>query len=262
MIRSTRNPKVQVLKALQSRAKKRREAGVFVIEGVRLAEEALSAAWPVRAAFYTDELSPRGQALVEQLRAGGVPLDLVSTAVMAAASDTQSPQGLILELAEHELPLPQTLDFVLIADQLRDPGNLGTLLRSAAAAAVDAVLLTPGSADAFAPKVLRSGMGAHFKLPIHQITWQEVNTLCQHAGLHLYLAETAQGIPYHQADLTKPLAFILGGEAEGVGEEAGALAHDYIHIPMPGHIESLNAAIAGSLLLFEAVRQRRARSSR
>jgi TrmH family RNA methyltransferase len=259
MITSTRNPKVQHLRGLQRRAKNRRDAGSFVVEGVRLAEEAAAASWELRLGLYTDALSERGRALVEELASKGADMQLVSPEVMAAASDTQTPQGILLELAQRELPLPEHPTLLLIADQLRDPGNLGTLLRSAAAAGTDAALLTLGSADPWAPKVLRGGMGAHFRLPIRIMEWAEIRALCEKQGLRTFVAEAGRGAPYDETDLTLSLAFILGGEAEGPGPEAVKLADGALHIPMPGRLESLNAATAGSLLLFEAARQRRAK---
>ena len=257
MITSVRNPKVQEIRTLQNRAKERREAGAFVVEGVRLAEEALQSGWGIHQALYTKGLSERGLQLVETLIKRDIPGEEISESVMKAASDTKSPQGILLSVELRQLPLPDHLDLVLILDGLGDPGNLGTLLRSAAAAGVDAVLLGPGCADAFAPKVLRSGMGAHFHLPIRNLNWVEIAKVCQSRGLHLFLAEAGQGLVFDQADLTRPLAFIIGGEAHGVGQAAKDLHAVPIQIPMPGKMESLNAATAGSLLLFETLRQRR-----
>ena len=116
-----------------------------------------------------------------------------------------------------QLPLTNSLDFVLIPDQIRDPGNLGTLLRSAAATGVQAVLLPPETTDAFAPKVVRSGMGAHFRLPIHSMTWEEIKEKTN--GLQIYLADM-DGQSCWETDLRKSLALIVGGEAEGASEEA------------------------------------------
>ena len=261
MITSTRNPKIQEIRALQGRAKRRREAGAFVIEGVRLAEEALAVAWPVQLALYTADLNARGRALIEHLREVGAMVEETSPEVMAAASDTPAPQGILLQLAQGELPLPAELDLALVLDQIRDPGNLGTLLRSAAAAGAGAVLLGPGSVDAFAPKVLRAAMGAHFRLPIRELDWPAIGSLLKGAGLRVYLADMEAGQAYDQVDLSAQVAFLIGGEAEGPGRAARDLAYDGLYIPMSGETESLNAAIAGSLLLFEAARQRRAKGT-
>ena len=257
MITSARNPKVQRIRGLQRLAKRRAEAGAFVVEGVRLAEEALRSSWPLRLALYTAELADRHEGLVRALHARGVA-EQVSAAVMQAASDTQTPQGILLEVELRTLPLPKALTFVLILDGVADPGNLGTLLRSAAAADCDAVLLAPGCADPYSPKVVRSGMGAHFHQPLLTESWTEIGKLVRQHQLQVFLAEAWQGEPYDKQDLTRPLALILGGEARGAGDEAAKLAPKLLQVPMPGRVESLNVAAAGSILLFEVVRQKRA----
>jgi TrmH family RNA methyltransferase len=133
-------------------------------------------------------------------------------------------------------------------------------LRTAAAARLQAVLLPPEAADPFAPKVVRSAMGAHFRLPIHSLGWAELRQYLRPAGqesrLRIYLADSSGGIPYTQADFRLPVALIVGGEAEGAGAEAQSLADGRVHIPMPGQAESLNAAVAAAILMFEVVRQR------
>lgn len=257
MIRSVQNPNVQRIRALQSRARERREQGAFVVEGVRLAEEAVASGWGVKLAFYTSELDPRGLALVEQLQKNKIAVEEVSPEVIQACSDTQTPQGLLLEVAWRQATLPAGASLVLVLDRVADPGNVGTLLRSAAAAGADATVLAPGTADAFAPKVLRSGMGAQFRLPVLHLEWTQIAELLRQYDLHAFIAETNLGKSFDQVDLTQKLAFLIGAEAQGPSPEARALAAEPIHIPMPGQIESLNAATAGSLLLFEAVRQRR-----
>lgn len=257
MISSVQNPKVQRIRALQGRARQRREQAAFVVEGVRLAEEALASGWPVSLAFYTADLDPRGSQVVAELRSQNVAVDEVSREVMQACSDTQTPQGLLLELPWRQLPLPVGASLVVILDQVGDPGNVGTLLRSAAAAGADAAVLAPGTADAFAPKVLRGGMGAQFRLPVLAMDWDQIRGFLTQQALQPFLAEANMGKPFDQVDLTQKLAFIIGGEAEGPSVQARSLGAEPIQIPMPGGIESLNAATAGSLLLFEAVRQRR-----
>jgi TrmH family RNA methyltransferase len=121
------------------------------------------------------------------------------------------------------------------------------------AAGVQAIFLPPETTDAFAPKVVRSGMGAHFRLPIHKLTWGEIRSATK--SLKVYLADM-QGHPCWQTDLRGPLALIVGGEAEGATNEACHLADSTISIPMPGKAESLNAGVAGAILMFEVVRQR------
>ncbi len=258
MITSNHNPKVQSVRKLLTQAKERKAQGAFVIEGVRLAEEALQSGWEARLVLYTDQLDPRGQAVVEGFSAKGISTEQVSSGVMKAISDTETPQGILAVLPIKPLAIPPSPNFLLILDGMRDPGNLGTILRSAAAVGVQAVMLTPGCADAWSPKVVRSGMGAHFRLPILHQGWSELHQTLSRWGSNLgvFLADSAGGTSYTQADFRSPLALIVGGEAAGAGEQSLSLAGTKVHIPMPGGSESLNAAVAASILLFEVRRQR------
>jgi TrmH family RNA methyltransferase len=253
MITSNQNPKIKLARALLGRAKERREAGAFLVEGVRLVEEAVKSNWPTRFVLFDETLSERGKSQIEGLRSQGLDVEEVSTSVMQSLSETESPQGILAVLNDSQLPIPAPLNLVLIIDQVRDPGNLGTLLRSAAAAGVQAVLIPPETTDAFAPKVVRSGMGAHFRLPIHTIDWDEIEKLTR--GLQVYLADM-DGRSCWETDLRQPLALIIGGEAEGASVSAKKMATGKISIPMTASMESLNAGVAGSVLMFEAVRQR------
>jgi TrmH family RNA methyltransferase len=241
-------------RGLLGRSKERRENEAFVAEGVRLVEEALRAKWPFRFVLAGESLSERGSALVAELQSRGVETEIVANNLMQSISETETSQGILAVLEHVQLPVPQALSFVLIIDQIRDPGNLGTLLRTAAAAGVQAVLLPPETAEAFAPKVVRAGMGAHFRLPIQSLTWDEIRTTTQ--GLKIHLADMEGSISCWQADFRSPLALIVGGEAEGASQPARELATTQVSIPMPGKSESLNAAVAGAILLFEVVRQR------
>jgi len=258
MITSTHNPKIQAVRKLQAQSKTRREEQAFVIEGVRLSEEALQAGWDAQQVFYTDTLDERGKAVVGSFSSRCVPAEQITEAVMNTISETETPQGLLVVLAMRTLPLPPAPSFLLILDGVRDPGNLGTVLRTAAAAGVQAVLLTPGGADAWSPKVLRAGMGAHFRLPIRSLGWEGIKSILKGSSVHLrvYLADSATGTPYTNADFRSPMVLIVGGEAAGAGSQSASLADEKVHIPMPGGSESLNAGIAASILLFEAIRQR------
>ncbi len=254
MLTSTSNAKVKQVRALQARSRNRNDARAFVVEGVRLVEEALKANWEARLIFYTDDLSQRGHEIVDAYRQSNVEVVPISPEVMRAASDTQTPQGILAVLPMSQVLPPADLNFVLLLDNVRDPGNMGTLLRTALAAKVDLVLLPPGNVDLYAPKVLRAGMGAHFSLPIQTGTWDEVREMI--APLQVFLSDAAGVHVYSQTDLNVPLALIVGGEAQGAGPEARGLADHTLCIPMPGGIESLNAAAAGAVLMFEVLRQR------
>jgi RNA methyltransferase, TrmH family len=253
MITSNQNPKIKFARSLFGRAKERRDAAAFVIEGVRLVEEAIKANWPIQFVLYDDSLNERGKTRVESLKSQEVDVEEVSTDLMQDLSETEAPQGILAVLSFHQLPTPETLNFVLIPDQVRDPGNLGTLLRSAVATGVQAVIIPPNTTDVFAPKVLRSGMGAHFRLPIHSLTWNEIEK--QIKDLQVYVADM-DGQSCWDTNLREPLALIIGSEADGASESAQKLATGKLGIPMAKEVESLNAGVAGSVLMFEVVRQR------
>jgi TrmH family RNA methyltransferase len=257
MITSSQNPKLKLVRALAGRPKERREESAFLAEGVRLIEEALASEWPIRFVLYSDGLSERGSALVEKLKAADVEVDEVAGDLLQAASDTETSQGILAVLELETLPIPDALNLVLIPDQIRDPGNLGTLIRTAAAVGVQAILLPPETTDAFAPKVIRAGMGAHFWLPIQTMDWNEIEQVRKRANLQLFLADM-YGQPCWETDFSDPLALIVGGEAQGASEQARELANSIVSIPMPGEAESLNASVAGAVLMFEVMRQRTA----
>jgi RNA methyltransferase, TrmH family len=255
VITSAQNSKIKLVRALLGRAKERREANAFLVEGVRLVEEAINSNWKVLFALYDEALSERGRSQVESLTSRGIEAEMISKSLMRSLSETETPQGILAVLEFNHLPIPNLPNFILIPDQIRDPGNLGTLLRSAAATGVQAALLPPETTDAFAPKVVRSGMGAHFRLPIHSMSWGEIEQISKSANLLMYLAEM-DGKSCWEIDLRQPLALIVGGEAEGASREARKLANQKISVPMIGKMESLNAGVAGSVLMFEVVRQR------
>jgi RNA methyltransferase, TrmH family len=265
MITSRQNPKVQAVRALLGRARERQESGAFVVEGVRLVEEAAAAGWKARAVFYTDELTARGMDAVRTLESTGAQAEQVSNEVMEAIADTETSQGLLAVMPLPSIQPPAHPDFFVVADSIRDPGNLGTLLRTAAAAGAQALIAAPGCADLFSPKVVRAGMGAHFRLPALELDWAAIEAALKSTSPmskppKVYTAEAGKGTACWQANLLEPLALVIGSEAEGVSSEARALADGALQIPMPGKSESLNAAVAGAILMFEVVRQRQART--
>lgn len=254
MITSTQNPKLKLVRALAGRPKERREAGAFLAEGARLVEEALAAGWPIRFALYAQGLSDRSAQTVEALARAGVEVESVESALFHSVSETEHSQGVLAVLELSSVPAPPRPTFTLLLDQIRDPGNLGTLLRSAQAAGVESALIPPETTDPFAPKVVRAGMGAHFRLPIERLGWDEIRARL--AKTPVYLAETEDAASCWDVDFKPALALIVGSEAEGASPEARQLASQNVIVPMPGGMESLNAAVAGSVLMFEVVRQR------
>ncbi len=253
-ITSLQNERVKLAHALQTQSKARRKEGKMALEGVRLVQDALNCGLQPDFILYdpdtiTDEtlvLNP------SSLRRG--TLFPVTPEIIRYLSDTEAPQGVIGIFPIQPLALPERPSRILILDAIGDPGNMGTILRSAAAAAVEAVLLAPGSVDAYNPKVLRAGMGAHFRMPILDARWDQIGAYCQQ--LQVYLADMTGDVTYDQADWRVPHALIIGSEAHGESEQAAQLANQRVYIPMAAETESLNAAVAAAIILFEAARQR------
>jgi TrmH family RNA methyltransferase len=256
MITSTANVRVKYVRSLRRRSVRHRER-LFIAEGLRLVEEMNEAGLEPAFVFYTEDFAAkvRGRSLVEALAASNADVVPVSERVMQAVADTKSPQGILAVV-----PFPQIgardSSFIVVLDRLRDPGNVGTILRSAEASGAEMVISAKGTVDVFSPKVVRAAMGAHFRLPIlYDRTWDEIRT--QLAGTHVLLAEASGESAYYDVDWTRPSALIVGEEAYGLGREARELATGSLSIPMQGGAESLNVAVATSIILFEAARQRR-----
>ncbi len=253
MITSLTNDKVKLVRSLAERKYRVKEQH-FAIEGARLIDDALAANLTPDWIFCAERLPTRSQETLGRLKKRGVEIITVSDAVLKACSETETPQGLIAVLPFPRLAMPSTPKMILIADSLRDPGNLGTLLRSAAAADVDVVLLPPETVDAYNPKVVRGAMGAHFRLPILEAAWAEIAERVQ--GLNVYLAAADGELTYTAVNWTQPSVLIVGSEASGASKDALHLAAHRISIPLSREVESLNAAVAASIILFEAKRQR------
>ena len=257
MITSSQNKKIQEVRRLISKRKEREAAGLYVAEGIRLVEEALPHAKDCAWLLWSGPLSPRAEVLIRAFADAGVSVEEIMPRLMDSIADTDSPQRVLAVMKMAPLPLPEKADFIIIADGIQDPGNLGTLFRTAAAAGADALLLMPGCADEFSPKVIRSGMGTHFRLPFARMDWNEAEKwLRSFPDMQVLAADSDGGVSCWQTDLRKPSAMIIGSEANGPCDRALALSDERILIPMPGKVESLNAGIAAGILIFEVVRQR------
>ncbi len=258
MITSKKNPRLQTIRQLLQNRKDRDETGLYVIEGVRLLEEACTFNAPLQEVFYSRALSDRGQSLLHEIQSRNVPIEEVDENVFADIMDTENSQGIAAICRKQPGELTSKLSFALVVDQLRDPGNLGTLLRTAAAAGAQAVFTTPGSVDLYSPKVVRSAMGAHFHMHCSEMDWPSFDALLGSKPDRpaVYVAAANGAISCWDCDFTRPTLLIVGGEADGASDTAFQLADYKVAIPMPGDFESLNAAVAAGILIFEVVRQR------
>lgn len=256
MITSLSNDKVKLTRAL-ARKRARWQERCFILEGMRQFKEAARRDFQPRFVLYTEDAMHNEEMaqLVGLLSQKGVRNHQVSHEVMVACSDTVTPPGLLAVVPFPELPVPVKPTWTLVVDNVRTPGNLGAILRTAAAAGVNQVLLSPGTVDLYNPKVVRGAAGTHLFLPILPLSWTGIRTQLQ--GLTVWLAAARGDLPYDEVDWNRPLALIVGGEAHGSSQDALALADGYVAIPMAQGVESLNVAVAAGVLLFEIARQRR-----
>lgn len=257
MITSTSNPRIKNLILLGKRAKERRGQGVFLAEGRKMTEEAPKE-W-IRELYVTEAYLSRQENLANLQ---GMDYEVLSEHVMKAAADTQTPQGI---LAVISIPAWDFTEAVgkergtwLFLEDIQDPGNLGTMLRCAEAAGVTAVIASRGTVDLYNPKTIRATMGSVYRVPFF-LAEDFKETVCgmKEQGMKLYAAHLKGNRLYDEADYKGKCGFLIGNEGKGLTEETAELADACVRIPMEGRVESLNAAIAASVLLYEAGRQKR-----
>lgn len=257
MITSRANPQVKYVRRLQADRRFRAAEGAFVVEGTRWIRELVAARMAPRALYATPAWAEgnEGRSLVAALRVTAIP---VIDEILAAMSDTETAPGVLAVVPMEPRPWPADPSLLLILDAPANPGNLGTILRAASAAGVDGLLLGPGSVDPYNPKAVRGSMGAILRLPVRPATWEEMAGIT--SGLEIWLASARDGVAYTAIDWRRPSAILIGGEAHGAGAAAERLATGRVTIPMRDETESLNAALAAGILVFEAARQREAAS--
>ena len=239
-----------------------REPELIFVEGERLVEECLRAQLALSACFYEHESSARTQAILVELRRRECPLYATTTAVLATLSDTVNPQGIVVLAQRPATGLTQMLlaDVPLIVglNAVQDPGNFGTIVRTAEAAGASGVVALKGSVDAFAPKTLRSAMGSAFRLPIVSgLTDSALLTQVRAAKLKVLATTANAAMRYDQFDWRQPALVVFGNEARGVNQALLDACDAQISIPLQAPVESLNVAAAAAAILFEAARQRR-----
>lgn len=262
MISSTANARVKNIVSLQKKGKERRQQGLFVIEGRKLFEEVLRDAPTALHEVYVTEAYLEVENQRKAL--GEVSYETVSDNVMKAMAETMEPQGILATVRipsydKNELLAKEDAVWIALED-LRDPGNLGTILRTAEAAGVTGVLLSANSVDMYNPKVVRSTMGAIFRVPhfYAEDFLEELDGLKQ-CGATLYAAHLMGTQYYDEPEYSGRSVILIGNEANGLSEDASGKADCLVKIPMEGKAESLNAAVATSLFVYEAYRKRRIR---
>lgn len=233
-----------------------REDDLIFVEGERLVEECLQSSLAIAACFHSPEASPRAQTILAELARRGCPLLSTAEAVLATISDTVNSQGLIVLAERPAAALEQVLSAagtVVCLDAVQDPGNFGTILRTAEAAGASGIVSLKGSVDAFAPKTLRSAMGSAFRLPIAtDVAVEELLAKTTLAGLKI-VATTAEGeTVYSDFDWRQPAVIVLGNEANGIRQELLERSDARIRIPLQAPVESLNVAAVAAVILFES----------
>ncbi|MCR5666606.1 MAG: RNA methyltransferase [Eubacterium sp.] len=258
MITSTSSKQLKAITQLNKKAKVRRQEGHFVAEGLRIF---LDAPKELIEQVYVSEHFLEKEEHKELLK--DLSYEVVADHAFASVCDTKTPQGILsiikMPTYEKEALFAKDNPLLMVLEDLQDPGNLGTILRGAEGAGVDGVIMTKRTADLFQPKVIRSTMGSIFRMPYY-ITEDLHKTLCEleERGIKTYAAyldESATDYGVHSYG--QGTAFLIGNEGNGLKEETAKAAQERIIIPMQGKLESLNAAMAATILMYEAARQRR-----
>lgn len=259
MITSTSNGKVKELVQLRKKTKLRNQQGVFLVEGIRMfreveREDVIQVY--LSESFYEKEVR-KNPVLVADM-----PTEILSDTVFAYVSDTKTPQGILCVVRQRRYSIEQILEqknpHILMLDHLQDPGNLGTIFRTAEAAGVTGIILSADTVDLYNPKVIRSTMGSIYRMPF--VYTENLETaICEvkQQGITVYAADLDGANSYDQEDYQKGSAFLIGNEGNGLQKEIADMAERKIRIPMEGAVESLNAAVAAAILMFEVSRQRR-----
>jgi RNA methyltransferase, TrmH family len=258
-ITSPHNPVVKYVRSLQ-RASVRRRERVFLAEGVRLVRDALQCGQQATYVFHDPSLlqqTVEGSLLLADLPGWSTELYEVGERVLGVVAETETPAGVVAVLKRPDpLDLSSVVQrpFGVILDSLSDPGNVGTIIRTAAAAGVDYILATSGTVDLYAPKVVRAGMGGHFRVPLaDSLNWNGLRQ--QISGITLIACDISARRSVYEMSWPTPAALVIGSEARGLSEEAISVVETGIRIPMRPGVESLNASVAAAIVIYAALGQ-------
>lgn len=266
MIEKITSPQNMLMKeaAALKQKKYRDETGLFAVEGVRLAEEAVTAGWDIAACIGKGQTfdQPRVQKIIDVLAGRSVRIVETTDAIYEKIAETDQPQGLTLLVKKREPKLEELKfsdsGFIVILDGVQDPGNVGTVIRTADAAGCSAVLLSRGCADLFSGKTIRATMGSIFHLPVvDRLSTDDIEVYIRQNSVKLCAATLDGAAIYDSADFTGPVAIAFGNEGNGLSSALLNLADERLFIPIYGRAESLNVATSAAVFLYEAARQRR-----
>ena len=253
MITSTSNPKIKQVALLRDKARARREEGAYVVEGLRMFREI--PAGDVREVYVTQDFYNKNESLCSTYK----DLQVVSDKVFEKIADTVTPQGVVAVVSMKETSLEDVLkgDFLLFLENIQDPGNLGTLFRTAEGAGVKGIIISKGSADIYNPKVIRSTMGSIFRMPYIYVDDIASVISKEASNMNIYAAALEGAKDYTTVSYTGRCGILIGNEGNGLKNETIKAAGKSVYIPMQGSVESLNASISGAILMYEAARQRK-----
>ena len=263
IITSQHNKFIKLAASLKLK-KYRDELGLFIVEGVRLVEEAAHSNWLVETCIYTSQAlqQERVQEIITDLQAKNCRMIEVPAIIYDKITDTKAPQGIMAIVQKYSYQLSDVLasgqkPFFVVLDELQDPGNVGTIIRTAAAAGATGVVLTKGCTDVFANKVVRASMGSIFHIPIFEgLTSSEVISAFAQHEIGILATSLESSHIYFKADFKKSIAVVFGNEGNGVSRQLLENSQDRLYIPLLGQVESLNVAASAAVILYEVVRQR------
>ena len=263
MITSLANVRVKQIVQWQTKAKERRKDRVFLAEGIKMFEEAPNES--ILEVYLSQDVEEKlkGQSGIRG-KLNHTGYEIVSSEVFAKMSDTQSPQGILTVLKQPEYQLEELLKqpnpLFVVLENLQDPGNLGTIMRTGEGAGITGVIMSDQTVDIFNPKTIRATMGSIYRVPFLYVNnLAETLQFLHENGVHTYAAHLKGETYYDTFCFKEPTAFLIGNEGNGLQKATADMAESYLKIPMEGQLESLNAAVATALLMYEAHRQRSAR---
>ncbi len=258
MITSGTNNKIKHIISLQKKPKLRKEEGVFIVEGIKMFLELEKKR--IKEVYISESFSKteEGKKIIK-----GYNVEIVKDSIFVDMSDTKTPQGVLAIVKQLQYTLDDILNkeekpMLLILDRIQDPGNLGTMIRGGEGAGITGIIMSKDTVDIYNQKVIRSTMGSLYRVPfVYVDDLKSVIENIKRLGITTYAAHLMAEESYDKKDYKKGCAFMIGNEANGLSDEIASLSDEYIKIPMLGNVESLNAAMAATILLYEGARQRR-----